>query len=50
MTIDRINDMMNSIESRLIKLEEEETYLRYSYGEMEQLLKDVKNGKVELQD
>ena len=50
MTVDRINDMMNSIESRLIKLEEEEIYLRYSHGEMEQLLEDVKSGKVVLQD
>ncbi len=49
MNVGRIKEMMVSIEKRLERLEEEETYLRYSHGDMEQLLKDVESGKVELQ-
>ncbi len=49
MTVGEIKVMMVSISHRLDRLQEEENYLRYSYNDMEQLLKDVESGKVELQ-
>ncbi len=45
----QIKEMKDDIELRLQKMETEESYLRFSLGQMKQLIEDIESGKVELQ-
>ena len=46
---EELKDAIDGIEKRLEKLDEEETYLKYSLKHLEQLFKDVQSGKTILQ-
>ena len=49
MTTSEVKEMMDSVKRRLAKLDEEETYLRFSLEGMEQLIEDIDCREAEMQ-